>query len=181
MQKKKPKNEAETRAWFWDTIGAYCRRCGYSRSAVALQAHHVDASEKNGKHDTLAAVIQRDLWFLADWARRTRFIILCANCHAELHAGLWSADNYKPDNDRLGSMAWLPKDETDAGIIDNMLSEIPDDTWEKIQCHTGKSLTMEQKRDLAAYLPFFVSKIPISKRERKAPVPRSAAGRRSDC
>lgn len=60
-------------------FGGACQKCGYNRSPRALHFHHNDASEKyewgaNGK----AALREIS-------AHPERFILLCANCHAEEH------------------------------------------------------------------------------------------------
>ena len=62
--------------------GGRCQRCGYDRCIQALQFHHMDPTQKDftisGK--TMAwERIQDEL---------DKCLLLCANCHAELHAGI---------------------------------------------------------------------------------------------
>lgn len=68
-----------------DYLGGKCVVCGYARSVVALQFHHREATEKefaiSGSHARSWASILREL---------DKCVLLCANCHAELHAGLIS-------------------------------------------------------------------------------------------
>lgn len=64
--------------------GGRCRVCGYDRSMAALQFHHLDPRQKafgiasNGHTKAL------------DLARReaAKCVLLCANCHAEVEAGM---------------------------------------------------------------------------------------------
>lgn len=64
--------------------GGCCSVCGYDRSMAALQFHHLDPRQKafgiasNGRTKAL------------DLARReaSKCVLLCANCHAEVEAGV---------------------------------------------------------------------------------------------
>lgn len=63
-----------------------CQRCGYDRCLAALDWHHVDPATKRfrdlrGRPDH---VVDEEL---------AKCVLVCANCHRELHAGLWSADD----------------------------------------------------------------------------------------
>jgi hypothetical protein len=155
------------RDWFWDVVGAYCRKCGYNKSAAALHAHHLDPSQKIGNTDSLAKASQSGFENLAAWVHRTDFIILCANCHAELHDGMWTTEGMLSDSKKLGTMAFLADNEETAAIQDNILSGLPDSLWAKIKCHNGKPLTMQEKLHLTTWLPLILSKIPISKRRER--------------
>jgi predicted HNH restriction endonuclease len=64
-------------------LGGKCRVCGYAKCPGALEFHHLDPDEKEfgfGTGHTRA------------WARMVeelkKCILLCANCHREVHAGL---------------------------------------------------------------------------------------------
>jgi ribosomal protein L37E len=67
-------------------FGGECARCGYSRSTRALHFHHKDPTEKHrrriarGKREK-----DTDLREVRD--HPGRFVLLCANCHAEEHDG----------------------------------------------------------------------------------------------
>lgn len=54
-----------------------CQSCGYSKSLAALHFHHKDRSTKTG---SVAAMSFRDAL-----AETKKCVLLCANCHAELH------------------------------------------------------------------------------------------------
>jgi hypothetical protein len=64
--------------------GGSCNICGYNKSVAALQFHHLDPSQKdfalsaNG-HTRRWVDVKKEL---------DKCVCLCANCHAELHAGI---------------------------------------------------------------------------------------------
>lgn len=62
--------------------GGKCLVCGYSRCLDALDFHHVDESTKlfdiSGSHCRAWLVIKEEL---------DKCVLLCSNCHRELHAG----------------------------------------------------------------------------------------------
>ena len=62
--------------------GGKCSRCGYSRCIEALEFHHVDSSQKDFG-------ISQD-GYTRSWERvrqeLDKCVLLCANCHRELHA-----------------------------------------------------------------------------------------------
>jgi hypothetical protein len=64
--------------------GGCCRLCGYSRCIAALHFHHLDPTEK---HFALASEgLTRSIADARDEA--SKCVLLCANCHAEVEAGL---------------------------------------------------------------------------------------------
>jgi transposase len=64
--------------------GGRCALCGYDRSPAALQFHHLDPAEKSfslsqdGAYRSLAAAREE----------AAKCALLCANCHAEVEAGV---------------------------------------------------------------------------------------------
>jgi len=64
--------------------GGKCEVCGYNKYVGALQFHHLDPNEKDFH------ISQRG--HSRSWERvRTELdkcIMVCANCHAEIHAGI---------------------------------------------------------------------------------------------
>ena len=64
--------------------GGGCALCGYSRSMAALQFHHLDATAKEFQ------ISQRGVTrsIAAARAEAAKCVLLCANCHAEVEAGL---------------------------------------------------------------------------------------------
>lgn len=63
--------------------GGACRLCGYDRSPVALQFHHLDPSQK--RFHISDGGLTRSLEATREEARKC--VLLCANCHAEVEAG----------------------------------------------------------------------------------------------
>jgi hypothetical protein len=62
--------------------GGACAVCGYSKNITAFHFHHLDPSKKRFRLDSRA--ISNRTWqsILEEFAK---CILLCANCHAELH------------------------------------------------------------------------------------------------
>jgi hypothetical protein len=63
-----------------------CVVCGYNKCRTALDLHHIDPSEK----ENLIGKI-RGIQGMKDEIQKC--VVLCKNCHAELHAGLLSDSN----------------------------------------------------------------------------------------
>lgn len=64
--------------------GGACVLCGYSRSLAGLQFHHVDPSEK--AFSLSQEGVTRSL--ARARAEAAKCVLLCANCHAEVEAGV---------------------------------------------------------------------------------------------
>jgi hypothetical protein len=66
-------------------MGGKCANCGYSRCVQALEFHHINPSEKDftisGK-TVSTEVLKQEL---------DKCVMLCSNCHKEVHAGLFEA------------------------------------------------------------------------------------------
>lgn len=63
--------------------GAKCESCGYNKSYEALQWHHIDPSQKEfGISSRRGAPLN----VLREETKKCK--LLCANCHAETHAGI---------------------------------------------------------------------------------------------
>jgi hypothetical protein len=63
-------------------LGGRCSECGYDRSEAALQFHHLDPETKapfplNSSHNRRWEAVRAEL---------DKCVLLCANCHAELHS-----------------------------------------------------------------------------------------------
>ena len=67
--------------------GGRCERCGYNRCLEALEFHHISSSEKD------FSVSSRG--YTRSWKRvreeLDKCILLCANCHREIHAQVSSS------------------------------------------------------------------------------------------
>lgn len=64
--------------------GGRCRCCGYDRCAAALQFHHVDPATK--RFGVGSRGLARSIETLR--AEAAKCVLVCANCHAELEAGV---------------------------------------------------------------------------------------------
>lgn len=81
----KRRQESKSKAIWYS--GNSCIRCGYDRCKGALVFHHIDPETKSfkisdGKYRKWE-ILQPELY---------KCLLLCANCHHELHDGLWSPD-----------------------------------------------------------------------------------------
>lgn len=67
-----------------DLLGGKCSVCGYCRDIKALDFHHLDESTKEFGLS--------DRGMTRSWAKVKaeveKCVLLCANCHRELHSGL---------------------------------------------------------------------------------------------
>jgi hypothetical protein len=65
-------------------LGGRCRLCGYARSLAALHFHHVEPAKKR------FALSHRGVTRSVEEARAeaARCVLVCANCHAEIEAGV---------------------------------------------------------------------------------------------
>lgn len=68
-----------------DSMGGKCQTCGYAKCQDALEIHHIDPSEKDFSFGMFRAS-PRSLLLLIDELKKC--VLLCANCHREVHAGL---------------------------------------------------------------------------------------------
>ncbi len=71
-------------------LGGKCVLCGYDKSMRALQFHHKDAKGKDFTISKSSPYIKEDVLN----AELDKCILLCSNCHAELHENL-DIENYK--------------------------------------------------------------------------------------
>jgi transposase-like protein len=71
-----------------EEAGGHCRRCGYAGSIAALQFHHVDPARKSFGLGYRG--VTRSIALMRAEARKC--ILLCANCHAEVEAGIVAVD-----------------------------------------------------------------------------------------
>lgn len=71
-------------------MGGRCYKCGYDRCPNAMEFHHVDPEEKD------FAISTRLSWE-AVTKELARCVLLCANCHREVHAG-WHPELLVPED-----------------------------------------------------------------------------------
>lgn len=90
-----------------EEAGGACRLCGYDRSMRALHFHHLDPSSKrieiNARGTGIAIEKLR--------AEAKKCILLCANCHAEIEAGIATL----PELGEPRVQSWAPRSELDPG------------------------------------------------------------------
>lgn len=75
---------ATKRAWIVERFGNACVRCGYDKCFAALEFHHLDQDSKEFHPTNLISnmspisTLEKEL---------EKCIMVCANCHREIHAG----------------------------------------------------------------------------------------------
>ena len=86
-RKQRQRNNAHTKGRTGRIISeiksAGCQVCGYNRCLPALEFHHVDPSKKQG-----LVSVQGGMSFTVLFRELEKCIVVCANCHREIHAGL---------------------------------------------------------------------------------------------
>ena len=67
-------------------LGGRCIKCGYDKCLKALEFHHLDPSKKD-------FTISNDHFKLKEAVEEVKkCILICSNCHKELHDNLWTID-----------------------------------------------------------------------------------------
>lgn len=66
-------------------FGGQCAICGYNRCIESLQFHHLDPNEKEA---TISSLISDTGGWAKVVVEARKCVMLCANCHYEVHAGL---------------------------------------------------------------------------------------------
>lgn len=69
-----------------DELGGACVLCGYNKSVVALHFHHRDPTLKEFH------VTGGNRSYKSMLAEAKKCVLLCSNCHAEVHAGVTQLD-----------------------------------------------------------------------------------------
>ena len=82
-----PQGHQLTRSEFLDLIrkqrGGKCEKCGYDKYLGALDFHHINPEEKE------MTIGDRNFKLKECIEETKKCILICSNCHRELHAGLW--------------------------------------------------------------------------------------------
>lgn len=83
--------------WAIDYKGNQCQCCGYNKCIEALDFHHVNPEEKDFN------LSDRDIKL--DWnmikKEIDKCILICANCHREIHAGLRTSEGKEVSNENV--------------------------------------------------------------------------------
>ena len=66
--------------------GGKCQRCGYSTYLGALDFHHIEQEDKN------FTIGNRDFRLAECVNEAKKCVLICTNCHREIHAGLWNIE-----------------------------------------------------------------------------------------
>ena len=74
MQKRKNR--------IYEEAGDKCSKCGYDKCRAALEFHHLNSDEK---HPYVARMFNNGLSYKKIKAEIEKCILLCANCHREVH------------------------------------------------------------------------------------------------
>jgi len=86
MKLRRDKNKADNLAWFIEFQGEIvCAVCGYHKSLAAIDFHHVDSTQKNGSRDSFGMWLYGEPAIFRDKIKSIEYMMLCANCHRELH------------------------------------------------------------------------------------------------
>ena len=73
--------------------GGKCQICGYSRSVWALDFHHID--DKLKSFDLSSGGLTRSWVKVQEEIKKC--VLVCSNCHREIHAGLVDLQKLYPD------------------------------------------------------------------------------------
>lgn len=76
----------ENKDFFWSIVEPKCSHCGYNKCIEALHLHHINSAEKKNNKDTFGYWLSLSRYSLLTKLSSTKFSILCATCHIELHS-----------------------------------------------------------------------------------------------
>lgn len=80
-----------------ETHGGKCVRCGYNKCLKALEFHHIDPSKKD-------FTISNDHFKLQEAVEEIKkCILICSNCHKELHDDMWNIEDLREEEVNLDS------------------------------------------------------------------------------
>ncbi len=85
FQRRRAQQNQRNRAIVVRTMGGRCAICGYSRCEAALEFQHRDSSGKDPKYRTT-----KNSSVEVMLAEARKCVLVCANCHRELHSGIVS-------------------------------------------------------------------------------------------
>ena len=69
--------------------GGGCEICGYNKNLAALEFHHIDRDTKESQLDARTLSNSSMGWIMSEFEK---CMVLCANCHREIHDGLIKLD-----------------------------------------------------------------------------------------
>ena len=97
-------------------MGSKCQICSYNRCMNALEFHHLNPNEKEFG---LGAVRANPKNWVSIVSEMQKCILLCSNCHKEIHAGLINI----PENFQTFDETLLEKEEAFLLVFDSLFNE----------------------------------------------------------
>lgn len=85
MREQKEQRDERRRMVGEYKVGHGCNRCGYNRSARALDAHHPPGTKISTKKSAITHMCTQRMPWEVILAELEKCEILCANCHREHH------------------------------------------------------------------------------------------------
>lgn len=93
------KHQHSTKERVISVMGGKCQLCGYDKCAKALELHHIDPSQKDS---VISGNLLNNSWDkLCDELRKC--ILVCANCHREIHSGLYNGELISSFNEDIAT------------------------------------------------------------------------------
>ena len=83
ISKKNRARRQEKRMRLVQDFGGKCSICGYNKCIDALQFHHLDS---NNKEYDVSRLVTQNRPYEKILKEAKKCIMICANCHAEIHA-----------------------------------------------------------------------------------------------
>lgn len=84
-------------------LGGQCNRCGYKTTIRSLDFHHIDPATKlYNLSDLLKSPKSRTT--IIEEAKKC--IVLCRNCHGEIHDNIWNIQQIKPVKFKECELPW---------------------------------------------------------------------------
>ena len=83
---RRNKNRFRLKSEYRKRLGAKCQICGYDKCQNALHFHHINPEDK--KFAISDAVSRKSFTEEEIDAEIKKCVLICANCHAEVHSGL---------------------------------------------------------------------------------------------
>ena len=74
--------------------GGKCSLCGYDKCMGALDFHHIDPSKKDFAISEQRRTSQQKFSVVKN--ELDKCILVCSNCHSEIHAGLVQPEGFEP-------------------------------------------------------------------------------------
>lgn len=156
-----------------DLMGGKCQSCGYDKCINALEFHHTDPTKKDFAISS-AGLMNWDKTF----SEAQKCILICANCHREIHCGVRECPKENSINYEKLSQRWIEWDkinlekELESNTIDeiSIMFDIPINTLRK-ECRKRKidssKIRKEDKRKNK--LKFEVSKKELAELVKEKP------------